>query len=175
MEKRSSHRLQYVLVAASVCFGLGVFGPAMTIVPRFGEFTHLMNFVKPGFSSPAKVSVLDGLRVMYEHGEYAVGILILVFSVLFPIWKLGALWDGVLRASNGDCPSGSLRFIEKLGKFSMLDVYVMALVAIAVKGLPGGSAVELNWALAPFSLSVLLAMYVTKELEGAVLSPIVES
>jgi uncharacterized paraquat-inducible protein A len=44
------------------------------------------------------------------------------------------------------------------GKFSMLDVFVVGLIVLAIKGLPGGSRVTLGWGVAAFAASVILSM-----------------
>lgn len=44
------------------------------------------------------------------------------------------------------------------GKFSMLDVMVIAVLVVAIKALPGGTKIALGWGLFAFAGSVLLSM-----------------
>ncbi len=159
--------IRAALVLASILFALGLFAPSMTIVPHFGELTRAVKIFKPNFDRPQEVSIASGIVTLLRAGEYTVGTVILVFSVLFPLWKLGVLWGGVESVSRHTAASKELLFIEKLGKFSMLDVYVMALLVICIKGLPGGTEVKLNWGLISFCLSVVLTMKITQWIESA--------
>jgi len=43
----------------------------------------------------------------------------------------------------------------------MLDVFVLAVLVIAVKGLPGDSKVVIEWGAAAFCASVLLSIYIS--------------
>lgn len=74
-------------------------------------------------------SILQVVQVLVEEGEpglVTVGVLILVFSVLFPVSKLTATLVAVLRKRT---PTGRIgRFLVfKSGKWSMADVLVVAL------------------------------------------------
>jgi paraquat-inducible protein A len=51
--------------------------------------------------------------------------------------------------------------VNQLGKWSMLDVFVLAVLVIAVKGLPGDSKVVVEWGAAAFCASVLLSIYIS--------------
>ena len=46
----------------------------------------------------------------------------------------------------------------------MLDVFVLAVLVVAVKGLPGGSRVLIEWGAAAFCASVLLSIYISLHL-----------
>jgi len=73
-------------------------------------------------------SVLTGTKDLLNSGHIFVGTLILVFSILFPTAKilaLYALWFIPLPAGSA---GGSLRWLEFLGKWSMLDVFVVAIL-----------------------------------------------
>ena len=45
-----------------------------------------------------------------------------------------------------------------LGKFSMVDVFVIALLVVTIKGLPGGTRVSLGWGFWCFATAVLLSL-----------------
>lgn len=158
---RSPNVLSSLVALATVLYGIGIFAPAMVVVPKFGELTHVVSLFKPAFNKEQTFSIFDSICSLLRQGEYFIGGLILIFSVCFPLWKLGVLWDGIVSLRRGIEPTSELRMIERLGKFSLLDVYVMALLAIAVKGLPGGSEIHLQWGLIVFCLSVFLSMKIT--------------
>ena len=47
----------------------------------------------------------------------------------------------------------------------MLDLLVVALLVIAIKGLPGGTQVTLDWAAPAFCASILLTLYFSSVLK----------
>jgi uncharacterized paraquat-inducible protein A len=48
----------------------------------------------------------------------------------------------------------------------MLDVFVLAVLVVAIKGLPGGSRVAIEWGAAAFCASVLLSIYISLHIGG---------
>lgn len=78
-------------------------------------------------------SVIGGIMQFTRSGDYPIGLLILLFSVVFPLVKLAAmLWLWFAPTIRED-RRRNLRIIEPLGKWSMLDVLVVILFAGAVK------------------------------------------
>ena len=97
----------------------GVTVPTMTIetLPLFEE----------------DVSVLSGLGVLWEDGQYALFAVLLVFSLLFPAGKLViALWAWFIAGWQPTPPIRPMRVLDRLAKWSMLDVFVIAVVVAAV-------------------------------------------
>lgn len=78
-------------------------------------------------------SILSGIRALQDEGHGGLAALLFFFSIVFPIAKLIALifiwWvritDGVRRTT--------LHWLLVLGKWSMLDVFVIAVIVVAVK------------------------------------------
>ena len=57
-----------------------------------------------------------------------------VFSVVFPLLKLGlALYLWFRVDARGPDLARSLRHIERLGRWSMLDVFIVALLVVAIQ------------------------------------------
>jgi len=78
-------------------------------------------------------SVLGGLDALRRSGDWPVLILIFAFSVLLPYAKL-ALLAWVWRRGR---PAGSRRaldLVEALGRWSLLDVLVVALAVVTLQG-----------------------------------------
>ena len=97
----------------------GVTVPTMTIetLPLFEE----------------DVSVLGGLAVLWDDGQYALFAVLLVFSLLFPAAKLLlALWAWFLAKWRPAPPVRTMQVLDRLAKWSMLDVFVIAVVVAAV-------------------------------------------
>jgi len=153
--------LQWLLAAASVLLGLGLFVPCMTLVPSAGKLDWLMRALDPGYSDPMTYSLLGGIRSMLTEGNVFIGLVVGLFSVAFPIWKLGVYWAAAAGQSRGR----TVRWVNQLGKWSMLDVFVLAVLVIVVKGLPGDSRVDIEWGAAAFCASVLLSIFISRHLD----------
>jgi paraquat-inducible protein A len=103
---------------ALVLLAFGVQVPALTFENLFADDTF---------------SVLTGIQAFFESGNLLLGLLLLSFSVLFPAAKMltiGVLWfariDGQRRAELVD-------WLELLGKWSLLDAFVIAVLAGTVQ------------------------------------------
>lgn len=156
-----SAQVQSLLGAASVLLALGLFGPCMTLVPSAGELDWLMRLFDPGYEEPVTYSLLGGIRSMLTEGNVFVGCVVALFSVVFPIWKLGVYWAAAVDRGRGLPAGRAVAWVNRLGKWSMLDVFVLAVLVIAVKGLPGDSQMHIRWGAAAFCASVLLSIYIS--------------
>ena len=105
-----------VLIASVIAWYIGVFTPIMTMevwkeLPVFGHTTFI-------FQSRGIWSTMEHL---WEHAHYVVAIMVIIFSVLIPIVKTLALFVAVAKKTDAGV-------IEKIGKWSMADVFVMAIL-----------------------------------------------
>ncbi len=78
-------------------------------------------------------SVLQGVTALLSHGQLAVGVVVLVCSVILPLTKLAALLvlsTGVLRARH---QALTYRLVELAGRWGMLDVLLVAILVAALK------------------------------------------
>lgn len=85
---------------------------------------------------PTKVyTMFGGVRLMWEGGLYALAVLIIAFSVLFPFAKLGAIcWIWQRGHHNPSLADRVLSLVERLGKWSMLDIFLVALMIALASG-----------------------------------------
>lgn len=109
-----------LLVLAAGLLVLGWLTPIMTVEPLvfLGD----------------EVSILDSVGRLFAAGEYFLCAVIFLFSVVFPLAKLGAafyLWFLAPVTRPGFLKT--LAWIEILGKWSMLDVFVVALIVVALQ------------------------------------------
>ena len=133
-----------VLVLATVLLVLGWTLPIMT-VERFLFLSE-------------RVSILEGCLALWAEGHYFLFAVITLFSVVFPLIKLSLalfLWN---RADAGSPDLGrSLGWVERLGRWSMLDVFAVALVVVAVQ-LSIVSDVSVHAGIYVFTVAILLSM-----------------
>ncbi|NEZ04341.1 paraquat-inducible protein A [Wenzhouxiangella sp. XN201] len=103
---------------------------AITLV--VGLFTPIVR-ISSSLASDSSYSIMAGIAGYFSDGDIVIGSIILLFSCVFPGVKLvalGWLWFAPTVRENR---RRSLRIIEPLGKWSMLDVLVVILFAGAVK------------------------------------------
>ena len=146
------------LVASAVLLGAGLAGPCMAVQPAFGSLDGWVRLLKPNLARATEYSVLGGITALYHHGSPSLALLLLAFSVLFPTVKLAVMAAATAAVSQGRSAGPLMILAHHAGKFSMLDVFVVGLLVLAIKGLPGGSRVTLGWGVATFSASVVLSM-----------------
>lgn len=150
--------IRSLLLISAASLGLGLCLPVMEVIPRLGAFHDYISFFMKELQVHQSFSILEGVQALLREGHYFVAFLIAVFSILFPLWKLGVLWSGFAALVQKESPGKAFHIAEKLGKYSMVDVFVIALLVVAIKGLPGGSRVILQPGLFLFAFSVVLAM-----------------
>lgn len=125
-----------------------------------GFLAPLFSF-KQFFIFEHQVSLLSALRELLAEGYLLLFIVIFLFSVCLPIAKLALL--GLV--CNHDFRD-EFRFkrivhmMDLVGKWSMLDVFVVAVILVAIKLKPVAS-VEVNIGLYCFTAAILLMMYIT--------------
>jgi paraquat-inducible protein A len=147
-----------VLLSSAIMLGFGLVGPCMTIVPNFGEFDSWIRLLKPSAGQVSSYSVLSGILAMIDHGNVGIGLLLLFFSFIFPTLKLAVMASAVPVLAGGRPAGWLLTAAHHTGKFSMLDVIVLALIVIAIKGLPGNTEVQLGWGVWAFAGSVVTSI-----------------
>lgn len=95
-------------------------------------------------------TILSGVALFWEHHDYPIAIIIFVASVLIPLLKLfavGALCLAARRCRHPHAMTRVYRITELVGRWSMVDVFVVAiLVAVVQLGslasiVPGPAAV----------------------------------
>jgi paraquat-inducible protein A len=133
-----------VLAAALVLLAVGLFGPLLSL-EKFYVFSN-------------RVSLFSGLLDLAERGQWLLFGVLACFSVGLPLLKLGLLfrvWN--LEAADGAGQRRHIRWMAHYGKWSMLDVFVVAVLVVSIK-LGSIARVEVHYGLYAFASSVLLTM-----------------
>ena len=141
-----SRVLRMALLITAVCLAVGLTAPVLTL-EKFFIFDNT-------------VSILSGLVQLLEDGRVFLFLLILLFSVILPVLKLGVLFRLLGARDSSTALQRYLRLMHQYGKWSMLDVFVVALLVVVVK-LGAVARVETHYGLYAFSAAVLLTMAVT--------------
>lgn len=107
------------------------------------------------------VSLLSGIQALWQEQEWGLAILLISFSVVFPVLKILLLlmiWN--LETTDSPAHQRHLHWLEMYSKWSMLDVFVVALVVVSVKlGMMAEARVEPG--IYAFAASVIITMLVS--------------
>lgn len=86
---------------------------------------------------PDRSTIMDGIIYFFQHGSYLIGLIIFIASVLVPVFKIVGLV--ILLRSARLCnlkllrqKARMFRFITFIGRWSMLDIFVIALLSAIV-------------------------------------------
>jgi paraquat-inducible protein A len=107
------------------------------------------------------VSLLSGLQTLAQQAEWGLFALILLFSVVFPLLKnllLLLIWNFDL--AQGEAHRRHLRWLAAYSKWSMLDVFVVALLVVSVK-LGSLAEARVEQGIYAFAASIILTMLVS--------------
>jgi paraquat-inducible protein A len=106
-------------------------------------------------------SVLSGIRQLLHEGKYFLFGVITGFSVILPLLKLYVLLRLLLPGGHGgETMRRYLHLMHLYGKWSMLDVFVVAVLVVSVK-LGAIASVQIQPGLYAFGGAVLLMMLIT--------------
>lgn len=144
--------LRLFIWAASILLSIGLVAPIITL----SKFVLIQN----------TFSVLSGALELAREGQVFLFLVITGFSVVLPILKLWVLYRLVSKKSSPNATvKKQLHWMHEYGKWSMLDVFVVAVLVVAVK-LGAIADVEMRFGLYAFAASVLLTMYITSRIVG---------
>ena len=107
------HFRPIIVLVSAVCFGLGISLPLM-------EFEKLWFFS----DTPSLIDIITGL---WAEGENILALIVFAFSIVFPLLKLGSVFQTI---ANHTALSG---WAASLAKWSMMDVLLVAIVIFAAK------------------------------------------
>lgn len=133
-----------LLVVSLAALILGLLLPAITI--------RSLGFARD-------YSLLDSVVAFLDDGDWFLFLVVLLFTMLFPLVKIGtglALWY-TLDGSH-ETARRALRVLGALSKWSMLDVFVIALVVLVADGRLLTSA-DIGVGAIVFSAAVLLSTW----------------
>ena len=148
---RRSIFFELLLLAAAITLGLGLTLPVV-------ELSWLLVWKKSH-------SIIDVIFTLYKEQEIFLAIVLFFFSVMFPVIKLLYLLYAYIQHIWYSRPQGlTLTHLHWLGKWSMLDVMVLALVVFYVKQTGVADAKTLP-AIYYFGAAVILTMLATSRCE----------
>ncbi|MFC2165044.1 paraquat-inducible protein A [Acidobacteriota bacterium] len=135
--------IDVLLWVSIITLGIGLFAPILT-------FKKLLFF-------KSTVSIFSVLTGLFQEKEFILFLVIFIFSVVFPIVK--NLLIALTRYMQPKATQGMdkyLLYLSQISKWSMLDVFLVALLVVIVRlGVLG--KVEARWGIYIFAASVFLS------------------
>jgi len=81
-------------------------------------------------------TIWDGVKSLYQTNMWFTGTVVFLASIMIPLFKLLGLLFVTMCASGGYLKTASstlLKFIDFIGRWSMLDVFLLALMVALIK------------------------------------------
>ncbi len=156
MSARAKHRSLFFRHPKRIDISLGLLAALITLV--VGLSLPVMRISKLIFWKD-DYSIIIGAITLCREGDYVLGAVLLTFSVAFPIVKLlglGAIWFLPLKQKTRE---GGVWWLGALGKWSMLDVFVVAITVVLSKSKALGDVTPRS-GLYVFGTSVVIALVV---------------
>ncbi len=144
-------------------------GPAMAAAGALlvlGWLLPVMTVTKFWFWSN-RVSIVGALKGLWGDREFFLFAVILLFSMIFPIAKLAAgLWVWARIEAASPRARRVVGWIQVLGKWSMVDVFVVALAVVAIK-ISIVTDVAVHAGIYVFAAAIVVSMLLMHVLERA--------
>ncbi|MBL4586357.1 MAG: paraquat-inducible protein A [Flavobacteriales bacterium] len=140
------HLASLILIGSMVCYGLGLWYPIL------GTKVQTLGFVW----SYEDVRLFDSVKYFFDAGELMLAGIIFFFTIVFPIVKYVELTNRAISVVN--VSERVSAFMGKLDKWSMLDVYLVALLLMNYKMDSPLVVMKLKMGTTFIGLSVVLRM-----------------
>jgi paraquat-inducible protein A len=160
-------KARLLILFSSAFLGIGLVAPSISIVPRAGEFTWLVELWDQDATDIVTYSIFGVIRDLYLMNDFFLALILGLFSVVFPVFKLSLYWLATVYSPNSNSLSSLLKWTARLSKFSMVEVLFLALMILTVKALPGGSEATIEWGAYLFAVSALGSMVIPLLFEKA--------
>lgn len=139
-----------LVAAATLVFAVGLTVPVVTFRTGLAHDTF---------------SVVGGLLDLAREGDVALALLVFAFSVVFPVVKLALLQHALHGSIPSERRARLVHVLERLGRWSMLDVFVVAILIGAMHlGILSEAYAEPG--IYVFAAGILLAMAATRAVQG---------
>lgn len=137
-----------LLLAALVVFVYACFAPLFTL-SKFYIFD-------------STISLVSALGELWLEQQFALFALIFIFSVIFPLVKISLMF--YLQFSTRVSQSrheALIRVLDVVGKWSMLDVFVVAVMLVAIKLGPLAN-VTVHYGVYLFAMAIIMMMLLSR-------------
>jgi paraquat-inducible protein A len=100
---------------------------------------------------------------LFNSGELFLGLILLIFSIFFPIAKFVILYIQYFTLKRNEKLHNILLYT---GKWSMLDVYILAILIVVMKLRHGIYQIKMEIGTVFFSLSIIISIILSLKSKG---------
>jgi paraquat-inducible protein A len=143
-----------------LAFGMALVLPLFSIQPAAGRWTGLAKLLAADQFATRSFTLLGGIVILWRENERFLAILMALISLVFPLLKLSVLWWEIFLVSS--LSEKFLCFVRAISRYAMVEVLLIALLVLVVKGMPGGSEVNIQAGAWLFTASVILSLVASR-------------
>ncbi len=156
------------LAISCLFFGAALALPIISITPGAGELTQWLRLLKPDAMATITQTMFSSIYHLWEGGDRVLAAVLVLFCLALPLGKFFALGCEAFSVAFASTTFG--RLVAATAPYAMVEVFLLALLVLVIKGLPGGSRIELQSGAWLFAASVLLSLVAAALLKGRGLS-----
>jgi hypothetical protein len=143
---------------AATLFILGIALPFVSIIP--GQKLEPIGGFFVWLLSDDKTYSLVGSIIAIWNNNWVIGVLAFTFSLILPTAKIAVLsYSAFLLCRDVRFTDTYRVWAERLGPWSMLEVFLLAQTLLLAQSLPAGTAIYLRAGFYAFTCSVLLSLF----------------
>jgi len=118
-------------------------------------------------------TIMSGVLVLLHSGDWPIALLVFIASIVVPLLKilaLGVLWVSAWRRSprHRQQRSELYRLVEFIGRWSMLDIYAVSLLATLVQ-IQSFASIIVGWGAWAFGAVVVLTLIAARTFDERLL------
>lgn len=149
---------QLLIVISAVLLSLGLVLPSL----QFRASDDLADLIQVfrGLPTHHSYSILGGILEL-RFSNVLLGLILFAFSVVFPYAKLALLyaWASEVKQAQSNTIARWQPVVEKVGKWSMVDVFVIAILVVTQRTF-SGVEIKLGLGFYIFGAAILLSLVV---------------
>ena len=130
---------QGVILASAFSFGAACALPLMVIQPELGAVQPIVELFDATAVQDQQIFLLESIWSLWNTGEWILALVIALCALLLPILKFMLLY--LEHANSSIRVPAKIR--ETISKLAMAEVFLIALILVVIKEMPGGTEVHL--------------------------------
>jgi len=149
-----------LVILSCLAFGMALVFPLFSIQPVAGRWTGLAKLLASDQFASRSFTLIGGIITLWKENEHLLALLMGLISVVLPVIKLSVLWWEIFQLSS--LPKSFLAFVKAASRYAMVEVLLIALLVLVLKGMPGGSEMTIQAGTWYFTASVILSLFASR-------------
>ena len=147
---------QGLILAAAFSFGVACMLPLLVIQPELGMAQPIVELFDAAAVKDRQILLLESIWSLWSTGERILALVIGVCALLLPIFKFQLLYLEHAKSSI----RVPVKLRDMISKLAMAEVFLIALILVVIKEMPGGTEVQLAAGFYWFLTSVVVAIFI---------------